>query len=224
MIIRNEEDLAKYLNVTIHIKEFATAIAVLEIRLPRIKASLLPTLRALLMRLPNVDTLCIEIPGLSPKACSYMLQYSEFKNLICFQTRTLPHRSLSSFIKRHVNLSTITLGCCGARSKCLSSQASLQHNLEDIGGPSQCISAFVKYQTHRIVAELDTQSTTHSPLFKQVKDSGASIRFAVLHFSPFDTTLMSDIATVMPMISTLRLDEIDINVRIPLRSYYLQSD
>ncbi|KAF8187440.1 hypothetical protein BJ912DRAFT_926687 [Pholiota molesta] len=213
LIIRNEVDLAKYLNVTIHVKQFANAVAVLEVHLPRINKSLLPILRALLMRLPNVDTLCVNIPGLSPQACSYILQHSYFDNLICFQTHTLPHRGLSSFIKRNANLSSIILGRCGSRSKCITPP--LQHGLEDIQGPSRCISTLIKPQTHRLVAELHTPFDSHGPLFKEVKDTGASIQFAVIHFSPSDPTLMTDIAMAMPMISTLRLDEIDTHALRP---------
>jgi hypothetical protein len=96
--------------------------------------------------------------------------------------------------------------------------------LEDIQGPSRCISALIKPQTHRLVAELDTPFDSHGPLFKEVKDTGASIQFAVIHFSPSDPTLMTDIAMAMPMISTLRLDEIDTHVCIPLCFWYTQTE
>jgi hypothetical protein len=56
--------------------------------------------------------------------------------------------------------------------------------------------------------------TSHDRLFNQVAQSGAPIRLAVLDFSPSDTTIMARIASNMPAISTLRLEEVGNGVSI----------
>lgn len=138
-----------------------------------------------------------------------MLDGINLPNLDFFPANGLPHQGLIAFLNSHLDLRSLILGRCERGDHCSLHAVPVLEQCSEIEGPSNCIASLVAYSPlARVTARFFEQIHTHTALYASFRSSTTNITHLDVDFSvPRDNSILDNIATDAPHVSTLKLIE-----------------
>lgn len=168
-------------------------------------------LHLLLQRAENLDTLELEVQGLSSSRATKILRGVHLPTLRILKTG-LPHYAVAGFVANHPDLTSLTYAaccgtCCGA-GICPLLQVHSLRQLTEISGPTSCVAGLVAHNPVEVLRVQSHKVNSVVPFLTSV--TGLVPALAALHLDFFhaDERILSSIRAAAPGLYSLRLTEV----------------